>query len=66
MESTSDKIKVSHPNKIGKVGRKPKADKDKIFLIRIWQKKSDIDKLGGPEAVTELLNDEFNFKLEQL
>jgi hypothetical protein len=66
MESTSSKIKASHPNKIGKVGRKAIADEDKIFLIRIWQKKSDIDKLGGPEAVTELLNDEFNFKLEQL
>ena len=66
MENTSIKIKVSHPNKIGKVGRKPKADKDKVYLIRIWQKKSDIDKLGGPNKVTDMLNDEFNFKLDQV
>lgn len=64
MESKGSK--VSHPNKIGKVGPKPKSEKDKVFLIRIWQKKGDIDKLGGPDKVAEMLNDEFNFKLDQV
>lgn len=60
---TKKQMKVSHPNKIGKVGPKKKDQSQLKKVITIYLKGCEIEQLGGKEQVKCLLHNYLKSKL---